>query len=413
MESRINIEAFNCIFYDISASMQPQVQVSEIANLVLRKAVEVLKAKGAVIRTLNPHTNQLDLAVAYGMSDRYLSKGPVSWDKVIRDLCKYDEVRIIDNIFDNPCIQYPRELWEEGVRMISDAPLILRDKVIGMLRIYFSEKKRLSVEELNFLLFTSRQGACAINEAGLIEKQRNEYERLARQTEKMAALGRMAAGIAHEINNPLAGILLYSSSLIKKVPEQGLLREGLEVIIRETKRCKTIIQELLEFSRVTEPKRTLSNINEIIERALSILTNEFRLRHIHVEKHLSDQMEQILLDEKQVQQVFINLLMNSVEAIEKEGVITIRSWVDRSKELVKVEIADSGAGIPEEHLPKIFEPFYSTKANGTGLGLSVSYRIIQNHTGNIQVSSRPGEGTCFIVDFPLPQNYPAKGTGDL
>jgi len=410
MDPSINIEAFNCIFRDISPSMKTGVKPGEIARMLLKRTVEVLKAKGAVIRTLNLETNQLDLAVSYGMSDRFLSKGPVSWEKVIRELGKKNELRVILDPFENPCIQYPRELWEEGVRMVADAPLIMWERTIGMLRIYFAEKKEISLEERKFLIFASRQGACAISEAGLLEKQRIQYERLALQTEKMSSLGRMAAGIAHEINNPLAGILLYSSNLIKKAPKEGPLREGLEVIISETKRCKAIIQDLLEFSRVGEPKKAFADLNEIIEKALSILENEFNLRHIRIEKHLSKKMEDVYLDEQQIRQVFVNVLLNAAQAIDKKGVITIRSLVERGKKSVRVEIIDSGPGILEDHLPRIFEPFFSTKTNGTGLGLSVSFGIIQNHNGKIQVSSPTGNGTCITIDFPLPGGSLTKGT---
>jgi len=221
-------------------------------------------------------------------------------------------------------------------------------------------------------------------------------------------LGQMAAGIAHEINNPLAGILLYSSNMIKKVPDKGPLREGLEVVINETKRCKTIIQDLLNFSRAGEPNTALSNINDIIEKALSMLTNEFQLHHIQVEKRLAKEMEDTLLDEKQMQQVLINLLLNAMQAIGEKGVITISSDVDNRKKCVRVEIADTGCGIPEDQVSKVFEPFFSTKSNGTGLGLSVSYGIVQKHKGSIRVLSRVGEGTHFILELPFPPRSTSK-----
>lgn len=409
MDSSINIEAFNCIFSDISPSIKTGVKPGEIARMLLKRTVEVLKAKGAVIRTLNLETNQLDLAVSYGMSDRYLSKGPVSWEKVIKELGKKNELRVIVDLFENPRIQYPRELWDEGVRMVADAPLIMWERTIGMLRTYFTEKKEISLEERKFFIFASRQGACAISEAGLLEKLRIQYDHLALQTEKMSSLGRMAAGIAHEINNPLAGILLYSSNLIKKAPKKGPIREGLEVIINETKRCKAIIQDLLEFSRMGEPTKAFADLSEIIEKALSILENEFSLRHIRIEKHLSKKMEDVYLDEKQIQQVFVNVLLNAAQAIEKKGVISIKSFIEPEENCVRVEIVDSGPGITEDHLPRIFEPFFSTKTNGTGLGLSVSYGIIQKHDGRIQVSSQTGNGTCITIDFPLPGGPFAKG----
>jgi signal transduction histidine kinase len=405
--SSINIEAFNCIFRDVSASMHAHTRAADIANLVVRRVAEVLRAKGAAIRTIKPEEDQSEVGAAYGLSERYLGKGPVFWGKIINDLCRVGEVRVIKDILNDPRVQYPKEAWEEGIRMIVDAPLTLREDTVGVIRVYFAEERELNEEELNFLVFTSRQGACAIREAGLIETQRSQYDHLALQTEKLSALGRMAAGIAHEINNPLAGILLYSSNIVKKAPE-GPIKEGLEVIISETRRCKTIIQELLEFSREGEPKTALGNINQIIEKALHILENEFRLKRIRVKKQLSSGMKDILLDENQIEQVLVNLMLNAVEAIQGDGAITIRSQVDTGQEGVRVEIADTGCGIAPENLPKIFEPFFSTKSKGTGLGLAVSYGIIQKHGGNIQVVSQPGEGTRFTVEFPLGQGSSTK-----
>jgi signal transduction histidine kinase len=166
-------------------------------------------------------------------------------------------------------------------------------------------------------------------------------------------------------------------------------------------RCKTIIQELLEFSRDREPHKESINVNSVIEKALKILENEFRLHHIDIETDLSDQVEETLLDENQIEQVFVNLLLNAVQAIEEKGLITIASRMDQSRKKARIEIADTGRGIPGENIPKIFEPFFSTKPKGTGLGLAVSYAIVKNHHGDINAFSKPGEGTCFILEFPI------------
>ena len=211
----------------------------------------------------------------------------------------------------------------------------------------------------------------------------------------------MAAGIAHEINNPLAGILLYSSNLYKKVKEEGPVQEGLEIIIRETQRCKIIIQDLLEFSRDKEPQKTMGDINKIITKSINILENEFRLRHIKIEKTLAPEMKEALLDENQLQQVFVNLLLNAVQAIEDTGVISVRSRMDPTANEFFIEIEDNGCGIPEADVNRIFEPFFSTKKNGSGLGLAVSYGIISNHHGQMEIESTPGKGTVFTIRIPI------------
>jgi signal transduction histidine kinase len=219
--------------------------------------------------------------------------------------------------------------------------------------------------------------------------------------EKMSSLGRMAAGIAHEINNPLAGILLYSSNMSKKVPQGGPLEEGLNIIIKETQRCKTIIQGLLEFARDRKPQKVPANINAIMETALGILDNEFRLRHVGLKLQLAEDMINTLLDENQIEQVFINLLLNAVHAVEENGNVIVQSSVDSLHNKIQVEISDNGCGIAADDIKKIFEPFFSTKAKGTGLGLAVSYGIVKNHQGDILVYSVPGEITRFTIEVPI------------
>jgi signal transduction histidine kinase len=157
----------------------------------------------------------------------------------------------------------------------------------------------------------------------------------------------------------------------------------------------------LEFSRDKEPEKAEASINDIIEKALSILENEFRLHHISVEKSLSGEIPLIRLDVNLMQQVFVNLLINAVEAIQENGVIRVQSYVNSNRKTVGVRVENTGGGIPPDDMAKIFEPFFSTKTNGTGLGLAVSYGIVQKHGGNIQVSSRLGEGTQFTIEIPV------------
>jgi two-component system NtrC family sensor kinase len=235
----------------------------------------------------------------------------------------------------------------------------------------------------------------------MMETQQSQYDNLALQTEKLSSLGRMAAGIAHEINNPLAGVLLHGTHLLKKTPENGLIREGLEVIVNETQRCGQIIRELLEFAREGDSDKTMGNINDVIEKALSILENEFKLCRVEIRKQLSGDVQETFLDINKIEQVLVNLLINALEASKEHGTIAVRSLMSADRQSVIVEIEDNGCGISAEDLGRLFEPFFSTKANGTGLGLAVSYGIVQKHKGTIKVESSPGHGSRFTVKLPL------------
>ncbi|PKN61320.1 MAG: response regulator protein [Deltaproteobacteria bacterium HGW-Deltaproteobacteria-15] len=402
MDQLAGVEAFYRIFRDISTSVHTSSDIKEVLDLVVRKSTEVVNAKGAVLRILNLDTNELELSAACGLSERYLSKGHVSSGKIITELCRLNKVIIVDDVQTSPRVQYPREARDEGIKSMLDLPLTIRDHVVGIIRVFFMEHRRFTEEQLDFLTGIAEQCSLAIDKARLIENQRYRYHQLAIQTEKLSALGRMAAGVAHEVNNPLAGILLYSTNLVKKVPREGPLREGLQIIISETMRCKQIIQDLLEFSRDKPPEKVMASVNQMIEKALAILENEFHLKHILIQKDLSREIPDILLDGGQIQQVLVNLLINASESIGDHGTITIRSRTE--PEWVRVEIEDTGCGIAPEHMAKIFEPFFSTKTKGTGLGLAVSFGIIQNHQGNIGATSQMGKGSCFTVDLPIIAN---------
>ena len=407
-DSEISIETFYRVFRDISTLVHTGKSLKEVLDRVVWKASELLDAKGALLRIRNLETQQFDVAAAHGMGERYLNKGPVTSEKILSDEIRQNRVLIIEDIWKAPRVEYPQEAWDEGIRMMLDIPLTVVDETIGLLRIYLTEKREFTEDELSFMVSIGEQCACAINKARLIENQKARYDQLAIHTEKMSALGRMAAGIAHEINNPLAGILLFSSNLSKKVPEKGPMKEGLDIIIRETVRCKTIIQELLEFSRDREPQKEMVNPNTIIEKALKMLENEFRLHHIQIKKQLSDDLQETMLDENQIEQIFVNLLLNAVQAIIKKGVITVTSRMDENREKALIEIADTGSGISAENIAKIFEPFFSTKPKGTGLGLAVSYAIVKNHQGDINAFSKPGEGTRFVLEFPIIEPAPPQ-----
>jgi len=294
--------------------------------------------------------------------------------------------------------------------VILDAPLTLGGDVLGILRIYFAEAREFSKEEMNFIAIIAGIGATLIGRDRLIEIQKSRYDQLVIQTEKLSALGRMAAGIAHEINNPLGGILLYSSNMLKKAPPEGPIKEGLEIIIQEALRCKTIIQELLEFSRESEPKMVLTNVNTVIEKTLHILENEFRLRHIRLEKDLSKQAPDLLIDVNQMELVFVNLFLNAIQAIGEKGTVSVRSSLSSNGKNVKIEVSDTGCGIPPEQMHKIFEPFFSTKSKGTGLGLAVTFGIVKKHRGRIYASSRPQEGARFVLELPIPSGAPSHRT---
>jgi two-component system, NtrC family, sensor kinase len=391
------------VFRRITHSVHSSTSVHDVLDLVARTTAEALRAKGSILRILNLKTDEFELSASYGLSEKYLSKGHVARKKLYLEKSNQEGPIIIGDVERDPRVQYPREAREEGIRMMMDLPLVVAEDVVGLVRIFFSEARDFSPEEIEFARAIAENCAYAIDKARLIERQRIEYHHLAVKTEKLSSLGRLAAGVAHEINNPLAAVLLYSTAMLKDVPAESSLREGLEIIVHETVRCRGIIQELLEFSREKEPRKTPADVNEIIAKALTILENEFRLRHIRVERDLSGSLPYIPLDVNQMEQVLINFLVNAAEAIPDDGLIIVRTREDDDKKGILIEIEDNGIGISEEYRERIFEPFFSTKPKGTGLGLPVNFGIVERHQGEISVFSEPGQGTCMVVWLPYSQ----------
>ncbi len=397
------------VFRDILRAVHSSTSVNEVLDVVVKKTTEVLNAKGAFLRILNKETNQFEVGAGYGMGERYMHKGPVSTEKMLPHPSDLHRVIIITDIWNAPRVEYPQQAWDEGVRMMLDVPLAIEDRLIGLIRVYLEKQRRFSDDELEFILTVAEQCTCIIERVQLIEYQQAHFTHLATQMEKMSSLGRMAAGIAHEINNPLGGILLFASNMSKKVEPGSPFEKGLNIIIRETQRCKTIIQGLLEFARDKKPQKAAANINDIITTAVGVVQNEFYLKHVNLEKNLARDMVPALLDENQIEQVIINLLLNALHAVEDHGRVSIKSRVNGEQNTITVEIADNGCGIPASEVKKIFEPFYSTRSDGTGLGLAVSYGIVKNHQGEFHVYSEPGKGSRFTIELPaMAENAVAK-----
>jgi two-component system NtrC family sensor kinase len=223
------------------------------------------------------------------------------------------------------------------------------------------------------------------------------------QSEKLASLGLMAAAIAHEINNPLTAVLTYSALLAKQAPDGSETKEDLEVIVSETTRCRSIVRGLLDFARETEFRQKSVNINQLLEETIALLKHQVMFQDIDIVKNMAAYLPDTIMDADQVKQVFINMMLNAADAMPNGGKLFVRTSSDYIQNEITIEFTDTGVGIPERDVKRIFDPFFTTKekGRGTGLGLSVSYGIVQRHGGSIDVKSRVGQGTTFMITFPV------------
>ncbi len=243
-----------------------------------------------------------------------------------------------------------------------------------------------------------------------MRKKLEESQAQLLQAGKIASLGRLAAGVAHEINNPLAGILIYAELLQRQGAALGEGKEFVDEIIGQTLRCQKIVSRLLEFSRQSLGERTLVDLNGVIGRVLDLILHQSLFHNIEVQQHLDPELPHIVGDQGQLQQVLTNLLINAADAMAGQGSITITTRPVDGADGVILEFSDTGPGISADILDKIFEPFFTTKpvGQGTGLGLSIVYSVIRRHGGKIDIVSRPGEGTTFRITLPL-DHLPAEG----
>jgi two-component system NtrC family sensor kinase len=221
------------------------------------------------------------------------------------------------------------------------------------------------------------------------------------QTEKLTSLGLLAAGVAHEVNTPLAVISNYIQMLAKQIPSDDPRQKTIERIVKQTFRASEIVNNLLNFSRTGAAEFVELDVNNVLEETLTLVQHPFKTAQVKVIKNYTQELPAVLGSITRLQQVFLNLFMNARDAMPSGGMLEVRTGAHNGS--VEVEVTDTGAGIPPEHLHRIFDPFFTTKASGrgTGLGLSVSYGIIKEHAGKVDVRSTPGKGTSFRLEFPV------------
>jgi len=223
------------------------------------------------------------------------------------------------------------------------------------------------------------------------------------QTEKMASIGQLASGVAHEINNPLGVIQCYANLIAKSQPADAQALEDVKIIRKHTDQCRCVVEALLNFSRAAEPRKKKTDLNACTEEVIAVLSLQLKKDKFVIERHFGENLPRITVDGHKIKQVLMNLLINASQAMPDGGRISVATALAPEGRQLSIAISDTGKGIPKENIPKIFDPFFTTKGpeKGTGLGLSVSYGIVQQHGGHIQVDSSPGRGATFTILLPI------------
>jgi two-component system, NtrC family, sensor kinase len=255
--------------------------------------------------------------------------------------------------------------------------------------------------EIGELGETFNSMASSLNER---DEQLQEYtQQQLMKSERLATTGQLAAGVAHEINNPIGAVIMYTHLSLEDMDAKDPRRENLNKVVKEATRCKDIVKGLLDFSRQTEPKIEESNVNDILEQTLALLEKQALFRNVKIEKIFSSSIPNVMIDVSQMHQVFTNIIMNAAEAMGEKGKFVVTTKKSSDDKYIVIDFSDTGCGIPKENIEKLFDPFFTTRevGHGTGLGLSISYGIIAKHQGAIAVKSELGKGTTFTIKLPV------------
>ena len=301
------------------------------------------------------------------------------------------------------------KIYGFGKQPFSAVPMLAKGKVVGVLIVdrAFTREKITSEDQRNLSMLANQAGL-AIENARLYEyiemvnQELSQAQARLLEVEKLAALGEIAAGMAHEIRNPLVSIGGFTRRILKKVDESSPIKPYIEVIIDEVTRLEKTLHDILDFARDEESNYSKHDLNAVTEEALYLLRRDLEESKIKVEKDYMDSLPPVYVDKRQLRHLFFNLFLNARQAMEEGGTLSVKTFMTEVDDMpfVACEISDTGPGIPPEILPNIFNPFFTTKDSGAGLGLSIVHKIISRHSGVIDVIDKKGRGASFIVKLP-------------
>lgn len=403
---------------DLAAAASLRIGVGEIAKVLIKKLRNIFNTEHVSLLLRSEGQRVLHkYGKAGALSEPYSLPLEVSnaW-KVIQTgqpFCSGDIQEEVD-----------RYRVTEGIRSVLIVPLKYQGEMIGAIQLESERLNAFSETDQQLLVMIASQMAGLFENARLnqemqernaelqkrIEAQKLAEIRLVRSA-RLAAVGEMAAGIAHELNNPLTSIVGFVELAVEELPEEHPLRSDLELALSEAQRARSVLRRLLDFSRKSENTRQPVEVNSLVDETLALIQHQIGNSGIETCLELSPELPKIFVDREQIKQVLLNLIQNAVQAMPEGGRLCIRTDKLKDPEYQKkpgiiLSVQDSGLGIPSENLERVFDPFFTTRpvGEGTGLGLAVSYGIVTAHHGLINVESEPGQGSCFTVWLPVMEN---------
>lgn len=305
---------------------------------------------------------------------------------------------------------YPEGVARDIMKMLRDEQLGGKGKLpITNVEIVNKSGEKVPVEMTAAIIYENEEEEATagifndLREKIKVQQRLQEAEAKIGQTEKMASLGRLAAGVAHEINNPLTSILLYGNMMREKLEKKHPLSQNLDYVLEDAERCRDIVKNLLAYSRQSSPSKEVFSLNSLVNDSLKLIHDQRLFMNVRVEKHLANHQILVRADKNQLCQVVINLIINAVDAMEEKGVLSLSTRWDEGTGKAYLEVSDTGCGIAHDNVSKIFDPFFTTKApgKGTGLGLSMAYGVMEENQGSIFIKETGTGGTTIALELPI------------
>jgi signal transduction histidine kinase len=407
------------VLREISQSMH-SLNLEEILQLILKGVTQSIGFDRVRLYLINEKENLLECKMTVGVDQEKASLVTLPLDKkksLIARVVLEKKAYIIQDADNDPRVN--RELKELfNLKSFVAVPLQGKERIMGAISADHVNKEKITKETVDSLIAFSNQAGMAMENARLYQELkllnegleervkkatddlRNTQEQLI-QSSRLSALGQLAAGVAHEIRNPLTSIRILIHSLKEKLSPEDMRKEDILVIENEIERINQIIKQFLDFARPSKPKMERVNINEVLENTLMLVGYDLSENNIVVEKRLSS-VPCILADKDQMKQSFLNIILNALQAMPGGGRLAIRT--EQRNTHVAISFQDEGVGIPDAVRKKLFEPFFTTKEEGIGLGLSITRRVVEDHNGIIDMQSAEGKGATFTILLPMSVN---------
>jgi signal transduction histidine kinase len=404
---RLKVHLFESLS-SVSRTINSTLNLDEALRVITREACELMRARMCSLMMLDESREWLDLRASFGAGDAYIKKPRLSVEEsLLGVVARRKKPMQVANVQTSSRYQNVEVARREGLISLLSVPLLFAGQSIGTLNVYTSRLYNFSNEEIKILGALAELSAIAIEKARLYERIVDVEEQL-RQNEKLSALGLLAAEVAHEIRNPLTVMKLLYHSLDLKFPASDPRAKDTRIIESKIEHLNKIVEQILDFARTTEPKLAPVNLNELVDELGLLVRHKLANQNVRLIRDLQSDLPLVMGDAPQLEQAFLNLILNAAEAMPDGGALTIRSREIRQPRKsaqpthVAVEFKDTGKGMSEELQKRAFTAVLSTtKTKGTGLGLAIVGRIIETHRGNIKIKSKIGRGTSIVITLPV------------